>query len=303
MGPNAAPDLPARVTMNRSPTTSETLRAAVERLERAGVASPENDARLLLARRLGVGRRELFAAAESNEAALAGFTADVERRAHREPLQLITGETVFYGLTLKVRPGVFVPRPETEVLVELALELLPGSATLTYDLACGCGNVACALAVHRPNLRVVATDASVEAAALARENAALCGVAERVAVVRVDLVAGLTEKADLLCCNPPYVPTGEIAGLEPEVRDHDPRGALDGGPDGLDVIRRLAGEVERLVKPGGRALVEIGHGQGEAVRRIFSETGGVEGVEIKDDLTGRERVAVVRFSLSLSGRG
>jgi release factor glutamine methyltransferase len=278
----------------RPATAPEALRAAVERLERAGVPSPANDARLLLARRLGVERGEVFTAVEPDPEALEGFRADIARRARREPLQLITGETGFYGIRLKVRPGVFIPRPETEVLVDLALESLTGDAGLAYDLGCGCGNVACALAVNRPDLRVVATDTSAEAVALARENAALCGLSGRISVIRADLGAGLSGGADLVCCNPPYVPTGDIGGLEPEVRAHAPRAALDGGADGLDVIRRLAGEIPRLTRPGGVTLVEIGHGQGEAVGRIF---GGIPGarVEIKRDLASRERVAVVHF--------
>ena len=280
--------------MNQPPKPPEVLRAALERLKTAGVASPRADAELLLARRLGVKRGELFIAGEPDPEALEGFWADIERRARREPLQLITGETGFYGLTLKVRPGVFIPRPETEVLLDLALEHLPDAAGLAYDLGCGCGNIACALAVNRKKLRVTATDLSAEAVELTRENAALCGVASRVAVIRADLAAGLLAKADLVCCNPPYVPTGEIGGLEPEVRDHDPHGALDGGEDGLAVIRRLAGAVKSLIKPGGLALVEIGDGQGGAARRIFGKIAGTR-VEIRNDLAGRERVAVVRF--------
>ncbi|MCX7021375.1 MAG: peptide chain release factor N(5)-glutamine methyltransferase [bacterium] len=239
-------------------------------------------------------RGGIFIAGEPDPEALEGFWADVERRARREPLQLILGETEFYGLTLKVRAGVFIPRPETEVLVELALENLPGDAGSAYDLGCGCGNIACALAVNRVNLRVTATDLSAEAVELTRENAALCGAAGRVEVIQTDLGAGLAERADLVCCNPPYVPAGEIGGLEPEVRDHEPRGALDGGEDGLAVIRRLVGAVKSLLKPGGLALVEIGDGQGEAVRRIFGKIAGAR-VEIKNDLADRERVAVVRF--------
>jgi len=279
--------------MNRPPTTPEALRAAVGRLEKAGVPSPRADAELLLARRLGVERHGLYTGNPPDPAALGLFLEDIERRARREPLQLIIGETEFYGVTFKVRPGVFIPRPETEVLVESALENSP-NLDLAYDLGCGCGNIACALAVNRGNLRVIATDTSAEAVALARENAALCGVAERVTVIQSDLGAGLFEKANLVCCNPPYVPSGEISGLEPEVRDHDPRAALDGGADGLEIMRRLAVEVKRLVKPGGRALVEIGHGQGAAARGIFAEIAGAR-VEIKNDLAGRERVAVVRL--------
>ncbi|HUT98273.1 MAG TPA: peptide chain release factor N(5)-glutamine methyltransferase [bacterium] len=281
--------------MNRPPTAPEALRAAEERLKAAGVASPRADAELLLARRLGVERHGLYAGADLDETSFDCFTADVERRARREPLQLILGETEFYGIRLEVRPGVFIPRPETEALVGLALDYLTDDAGLAYDLGCGCGNIACALAVNRVNLRLIATDTSAEAVELTKENAALCGVGERVAVVQADLAAGLLGKADLVCCNPPYVPAGEIPGLEPEVRDHDPGKALDGGEDGLAVIRRLAGTLGNLIKPDGLALVEIGDGQGEAVRRIFSEIAGVEGVEIRKDLAGRQRVAVVRL--------
>jgi len=281
--------------MNRPPKPPEALRAALERLKTAGVASPRADAELLLARRLGVERHGLYAGVEPDPETLEGFAADIERRARREPLQLILGETEFYGIRLEVRPGVFIPRPETEVLVGLALENLPEDAELAYDLGCGCGNIACALAVNRVNLRVTATDLSAEAVELTRENAALCGVGGRVEVIQTDLGAGLAERADLLCCNPPYVPAGEIGGLEPEVRDHDPLPALDGGEDGLAVIRRLAGAVKSLIKPGGLALVEIGDGQGGAARRIFGKIAGAR-VEIRNDLAGRQRVAVVHLA-------
>ncbi len=281
--------------MNPAIDLRQILRAAEKELRAAGVASPKRDAELLLAHRLGLERHELYLNDDvvPDEEMLLRFPADVERRARREPLQLILGETGFYGLRLKVRPGVFIPRPETEVLVEWAIELAPKEGGLAYDLCCGIGNIACALAANREKLRVVATDISVEAVELTRENAALNGLENRVTAIRANLAGDLTEPAELLCCNPPYIPTPDIGNLEPEVRYHDPLPALDGGADGLVFYRKLTEPVQRLIKPGGWALLEIGEDQGRAVRRLFEGLAEVERVEIRKDLTGRERVAAI----------
>ncbi len=275
----------------------DVLRAAEKELRDAGVPSPKRDAELLLARRLGLERHELCLNGEvvPDEEMLRLFLAEVNRRIGREPLQLILGETGFYGLRLKVRPGVFIPRPETEVLVERAIELAPRKGGLAYDLCCGIGNIACALANHRPNLRIIATDISEEAVELVKENAALNGMEGRIKVIRANLAEDLTEPAELLCCNPPYIPSPDIGNLEPEVRDHDPRTALDGGPDGLGFYRKLTEPVRRLIKPGGWALLEIGGNQGGAVRRLFEVLAEVEWVEIRKDLAGRDRVAAIRM--------
>ncbi|MCK4595084.1 peptide chain release factor N(5)-glutamine methyltransferase [bacterium] len=282
--------------MNPAIDLHQILRAAEKELREAGVASPKRDAGLLLAHHLGLERHELYLRGETHtEEMLRRFLADVERRARREPLQLILGETGFYGLRFKVRPGVFIPRPETEVLVEWAIELAPKEGGLAYDLGCGIGNIACALAANRPNLRIIATDIFKEAVELTGENAALNGLENRVTAIRANLAEDLTEPAELLCCNPPYIRTPDIGNLEPEVRDHDPRAALDGGSDGLGFYKKLTEPVRRLVKPGGWALLEIGADQGGAVRRLFEVLAEAERVEIRKDLAGRDRVAAVQL--------
>lgn len=287
------------MTTNEQPSrVSRTLgsrhKRLADELRAAGRATVE--AELLLSRRLGLPRHRLYLDAEREVPAdiAALLESDLRRRLSGEPLQLILGSVGFRGLELSVRPGVFIPRPETEVLVEQAVELASRTPGALLDLCCGCGAIACALAAELPKHRVVAVDASPAACALTRDNAGALGLTERVGVVRGRAAEALAGPFALIACNPPYIPRGDLGDLPAEVRDYDPRSALDGGPDGLDFIRRLAPELTRLLTPGGRAVLEISEEQGEAVRGLFESTPGLELEKIHPDLTRRDRVAVAR---------
>ena len=277
------------------------LAAATATLAAAGIATPRVDAEWLLAGVLGVGRFDpgLAADAALPPALAARFEAAVRRRAGREPLQRILGWEAFRGLRLRLTGDVFVPRPETEMLVEWALELLPpprpGRRPLAVDLGTGSGCIACALAAERPDADVVALDVSPAAAAVARDNAAALGLGTRVRVVAGDLLGPLgAARADLLVSNPPYMASALLAGLEPEVREHEPRLALEAGADGLAVTLALVAGARRVLRPGGALVLETaGRGQVEAVRGLLGAAGFAE-VAVRADLAGVARFVAGR---------
>ena len=248
--------------MRTAATIRDELTAATTALEAAGVPDARVDAEWLLAGLMGLGRARLrMDLGREVSAVLAKRYADaVCRRARREPLQRILGWEEFRGLRLKLTDAVLVPRPETEALVEWALELLPppGNRRLrAVDVGTGSGCIACALAAERADLDVVALDVCPAAAAVARENAQTLGLASRVSVVVADLLHGVGDLgADLIVSNPPYLPTGLVPELLPEVRSHEPGLALDGGVDGLALIRRIAVQARRVLRPSGALVVE-----------------------------------------------
>jgi len=288
-------------TNEQSSRVSRTLGSRHKRLadELRAAGLPPREAELLLSRRLGLPRHRLYleAGREVPSDVVAALESDLRRRRAGEPLQLILGSVGFRGLELSVRPGVFIPRPETEVLVEHAVELASRTPGVLLDLCCGSGAVACALAAELPTRRVVAVDASPAACVLTRDNARSLGLSERVGVVRGDLTEPLDGPIALLACNPPYIASGDLDALPADVRDYDPTAALDGGPDGLDFYRRLAPELTRLMAPGGWVVCEIGEEQGATVGEIFAKTPGLERTAIQPDLTGRDRMAVARRSI------
>jgi release factor glutamine methyltransferase len=278
-----------------APTLRARLGAAIETLAAAGIATARVDAEWLLAGVLGVGRFDAGLAADGAlPAALAArFEAAVRRRARREPLQRILGWEAFRGLRIRLTGDVLVPRPETEMLVEWALELLPpaaGRRPLAVDVGTGSGCIACAVAAERPDADVIAVDRSPAAAAVARANAAALGLGARVRVVAGDLLEPFgTARADLVVSNPPYIPSAALAGLEPEVREHEPRAALDGGPDGLALIRRIIGAAPATLRVSGALVLETaGPAQaGEAARLM--RAAGFAGLATRADLAGVER--------------
>jgi release factor glutamine methyltransferase len=283
------------------PTVAEILREAQESLAAAGVPSPEVDARLLLAHVLGCRHLDLaLAPGRRLEPAERERFADLLlQRAARIPLQLLLGDVEFFGRRFQVAPAVLIPRPETETVVEVGLALLDARGTGTTpthaaDIGSGAGVIGLTLAAERPRLQVVCIDRSQQAVRLTRANALALEVASRVLVVRGDSLAPLAREAfDLVISNPPYLRSAVIPGLEPEVRDHDPRLALDGGPDGLAHLRRLAEEGGALLRPGGSLVVEIGDEQSEAAQRLLADN-GFEGVVLHRDLAGRDRVLAGR---------
>ena len=276
---------------------TEAVRAAAERLAGAGLASPRPDAEQLAAHVLGVPRAKLTLA--TFDATLFGaFTELVERRAAREPLQHLVGTAGFRHLELMVGPGVFVPRPETEVVVEAALEFLrslPQDVRPTLvDLCTGSGTIAFSLAHEFPRAVVHAVELDPAALDWTRRNADRLGLP--VELHLGDAAHALPEydgRLDLVVSNPPYVAAHEVAGVDPEVRDHDPEVALVAGADGLDVVRAVEQAAWRLLRPGGKVIVEHSDRQGETAPAVFAP----RWAEVADfpDLTGRARfVTAVR---------
>jgi release factor glutamine methyltransferase len=276
------------------PTVADALRAAVARLAAAGVPEPEADAAVLVAHALGTTRAGLVVAARE---ALPGETAArldglVARRAAREPVQHLTGVREFWSLDFAVDRRVLVPRPETERVVETALRVAPG-ARRVLDVGTGSGCIAVALARELGGAAVVASDVSSEALAVARTNCARH--APGVALVRADLVAGFAAAAfDLVVANPPYVVDADVDALAPEVRAYEPRGALAGGADGLDVVRRLVREAGRVVASGGWLVFEVGSGQAGAAAAVVAARPEWGESRTVRDLAGIERVLAVR---------
>lgn len=275
-------------------TVRDRLYDAVARLAGAGLETPRVDAEWLLAAALGVGRNGLYAVIDDGlpDEAAERFEVWIRGRVARVPLQHLLGTQAFRDLLVGVTSDVLVPRPETEMLVSWALELLPppGGQPLVLDVGTGSGCIACALAAERPDVRVVAVDASPAAVAIARANVAALDLADRVTTSVSDLFSGLPPmSADLIVSNPPYIPTNVIDTLAPEITGHEPRAALDGGPDGLTLIRRLVSEAPRWLKPGAPLVLETaGDGQVDDVTRLM-RAAHFTGVMTRRDLAGVTR--------------
>ena len=241
-----------------------------------GIENPRLDAEVLLSWSLGITRTQLIVDAQRElaDAELARFRELVKRRRAHEPVAYLRGVREFYGRPFRVDPRVLIPRPDTEVLVETALARTrhASMATRAIDLCTGSGCVAISIARERPTACVFATDASEDALAVARDNALRLG-AYNVAFVHGDLFAGIARRFDVITANPPYIPTAEVATLSPDIREHEPRLALDGGGDGLAVTRRLVAEAPARLAPGGALCVEVGAGQADAVAALFESAG------------------------------
>lgn len=272
-------------------TLLETLRKAEDFLGRKGLAKPKAEVEHLFAGVLGLKRLDLYLQFERllSEAEVSRLRDATVRRAAREPLQHILGTAEFRNLTLKSDNRALIPRPETEELVDLALGLFPAEQPMrVLDLGTGSGAIALAIAQERPAWTVEALDASDDALALARENAALTGLAERVNFAKSDWYAAVTGAYDLIVSNPPYLTDAEVAAAEPEVRSHDPMSALVAPEDGLGDLRRILEAAPRFLKPGGWVVLETGIDQHAALAEITSRAGLVEG-QGSADLSGRPR--------------
>jgi len=267
--------------------------AGKRRLEAAGVDSPVIDARLLLEAAAGVARSEIVANPHRvlGEAEVAELDRLLGRRERREPVSQILGVKGFWSILVRVNRNVLTPRPETETILDVVLaEFAPERAFRVLDLGVGSGAILLAILTERPNAAGVGVDVSEDALSIARENADTLGLASRVEMRRGDWTTGLESGGfDLVVANPPYIPTKDIQTLSPEVRDHEPRIALDGGADGLDAYRVLASEIPRVLRPGGRFAVEIGHDQGQSVKQLFSREDLLD-VRVVRDLGDRDRV-------------
>jgi release factor glutamine methyltransferase len=281
----------------RVPTVGAVLRDAVARLDAAGIATARQDAELLLARLLDTTRLALHVvpARVMDGATLDRLDALLGRRARQEPLQYLLGAEDFAGLRLAVGPGVFIPRPETELLVEQALARCPAGPATVLDLCTGSGAVACAVAAARPEVQLWAVELDPVAAGWARTNVAGQGLAGHVTILEGDLFGplagrGLAGRADLVVANPPYIARPALAALPTEVRDWEPTLALDGGADGLALVGRLLDEAPGFARPGGRVLLEIGHDQAPALRTRLGGDPRYGPPVFHRDLRGYERV-------------
>ena len=281
-------------------TVLEIIRRSSEFLQQKGVESPRLQIELILAHVLNVPRLRLYLSFERelSTAEMDRAREMVKRRAAREPLQHILGSASFCGLEMKCSRAALVPRPETELLAERAWQFLstlnpPPSTAL--DLGTGTGCIAISLAVKAPAAHIDAVDVSADALALARENAAQHVVADRLTFHQGNAFAALPTAArfDLIVSNPPYIASEEIATLPDEVRDFDPRLALDGGADGLDFYRRIADEAQAFLKPGGKLMVEFGDGQAPELEKILSGKKWIV-EEIVADYSPRPRILIAR---------
>jgi release factor glutamine methyltransferase len=268
---------------------------AKARLAAAGVEGPVIDARLLVEAAAGATRTDIIGdphrlLTPAEEATLEDYVA---RREHREPVSHILGRKGFWKIMLSVNSQVLTPRPDTETVVERVLrDFTEHQAFTVLDLGVGSGAILLSILAERPAARGLGVDVSEEALAVARENAANLGLAARMALLRGDWTQGLADASfDLVVSNPPYIPSADIETLEPEVRDHEPRLALDGGTDGLEAYRLLAPEVLRVLKPGGRFAVEIGFDQALPVEALF-RAAGAEQLSTAKDLSNHDRVVL-----------
>jgi release factor glutamine methyltransferase len=280
-------------------TVLEVIQRSSEFLSRKGVDSPRLQTELLLAHVLHLPRMQLYLNFERalTESELGNLRELVRRRGQREPLQQITGSTSFCGLEIAVNRDVLVPRPETELLAEQACQFLAQRVAETppsiLDFGTGSGCLAVFLASKCSGALVSAVELSPKALELARDNAARHGLSERIRFLQGDGFAVLppTSRFDLIVSNPPYIPSNEISVLQPEVRDYEPRLALDGGADGLDFYRRLAKESAQFLGPGGKLMLEFGDGQAARLRDLFEQHNWV--VEaVLDDYTRRPRILI-----------
>ena len=279
-------------------TIAEILKEAASELDNAGVPEARREAGSLLSFILGKDRTFLISHAEdeTDENSFVQFREFVERRAAGEPLQYITGVQDFYGREFCVTPDVLIPRPETELLVEAALQKVGDTAPSICDVGTGSGCIAVTLLCELVNARAVAIDKSSPALEVAKLNAQKHSVAERALFVISDCFDTLDSREydfDLIVSNPPYVAAAALEGLQREVRDHEPLVALSPGGDGLGVIRRLIDEGPAFIKPNGHLLMEIGFDQGEAVESLVRNSAWSL-QEVRPDLQGIPRIVVLQ---------
>ncbi|HET7626576.1 MAG TPA: peptide chain release factor N(5)-glutamine methyltransferase [Verrucomicrobiae bacterium] len=286
-------------------TVLEGIQKSAEFLTKKGVESPRLQAELLLAHILHLPRMRLYLNFERalTPAETDDFRELIRRRGQREPLQHITGSTSFCGLEIAVSRDALVPRPETELLAEEGWKFLSTvgeESAAALDFGAGTGCIAIALAAKCPEARVCALDVSEKALELARQNAAKNNVGERIQFFLGNGFSALASQKDapsafdLIISNPPYIPSAEIESLEPEVRDFDPRAALDGGADGLDFYRMFASEARPFLKPGGKIMLEFGDGQGDSIKTLFENQKWIV-EDIREDYTRRQRILIARL--------
>ena len=288
--------------MTESNTIGAFLAWARQALEQAGVETAAQESRWLVAHALGLEQHQLASRAEQPVPGdrRAQAEALVLRRSAREPLQYILGTQEFCGLEFQVTPAVLIPRPETELLVQEALRVVDfNTASVLIDVGTGSGCVAITLATILGRAQLVAVDRSPEALAVARANAERHGVADRIEWVEGDLLGALRERGlagtvEVIVSNPPYIAETDWMGLQPEVREFEPRSALVGGPTGTEYHERLLGESAEFLAPGGTLIMEIGQGQLPAVRKLAEQAGRYEPLRVVKDEAGIDRVVILQ---------
>lgn len=282
---------------------ADAIREGAQIFQDAGLAEARREAGGLLQHVIGRDRTFLLAHPEQplSRAQLQTFQELIKRRAAGEPLQYLTAHQSFFGLDFEVAPGVLIPRRETELLVELALEKIQDTrAPRICDIGTGSGCIAITLLHERTDAQAVAVDIAAAALEIAKRNALRHRVERRLTFVQANCFSSLSPAEfsfNLIVSNPPYVAENELAGLQREVRNHEPREALAGGPDGLDVVRRLLSESDVFLKPGGHLLIEIGFNQSSAVHSLLEKQEWLA-KEIRPDLQGIPRVVVLQKRLS-----
>jgi release factor glutamine methyltransferase len=278
-------------------TVGELLAEGRKALERAAIESASVDARILLAHAATLSQAAVIAATgeEVSAAARKRFLGFIERRSAGEPVSRIIGRREFFGMEFSLGLATLDPRPETELLVEAAIaDHASVAGPLRFaDVGTGSGAIAIAILAHLPHAIAVATDTSEEALAVARQNAAVHGVIDRLTFVHTDILEGCAGDFDFIVANPPYIPSADIPGLAAEVRLFDPHSALDGGADGLEIIRAVVAAAHDRLRPGGRLYLEFGIGQARAVRDI-AILHGLEVYAIRPDLSGIPRMLTAR---------
>ena len=275
---------------------AQALHEATEALQAAGIEDARLEAEVLLRHTLHLDRAHLYARLQEalSPADQAAFHSLLARRLAREPTAYIVGQREFYGLDLETTPAALIPRPETELLVEEALARARRfERPLIVDVGTGNGAIAVALAVHLPQAVLVAIDLSREALALAVRNARRHGAEGRIIFLQADLLAPLAQPADLIVANLPYVSSGDWEALPPEIREHEPRAALDGGPDGLREIERLLGQAPSCLRPGGSLLVELGPLQAAPALALARRCFPGAAARILPDAAGLDRLLAV----------
>ena len=292
------------------PRLRDVIGQAAQILTRAGSESATLDAEVLLGHALALTREQLIVMADSPLGAEPAerFQSLLARRLQREPVAYITGNQEFWSLDFQVTRDVLIPRPETERLIEVALllaaQLRSEQPLRVLDIGTGSGAIAVSIAKELPSARIYATDISPSALAIARRNATLNGVVERITFLCGDLFAALADheaQFDLIVANPPYIRRAEIATLKPEVSQWEPRTTLDGGADGLDFYRRIAAYAGHFLAPNGAIALEIGAGMGSEVLPILVQAGLYRDVKIFHDYAGRDRVAVAKVAADRNG--
>ncbi len=286
-------NIPARWTIK------DVLEWTAGYFRKKGITTARLDAEVLLAHCLGVDRLHLYLNLDRplRQEERIRYRELIRRRAMREPVALIRGVKEFWSLRLRAAPGVLIPRPDTEALVEAVLEELRDRPVPNIlEIGTGSGAIAVAIALENPRARIVATDIDKLALEAARFNAENLGASASISFIASDLFTAFREgsKFDVVCCNPPYIPSDVIATLEPEI-NFEPRLALDGGPDGLNVIRQLVSQARNYLADRGALIIELGSEQEPWVREMFETLGGLHDVHAFPDLSGKPRVVSGRL--------